>query len=251
LADLDRTSSGKDKDLMQRDAKIEELNQTVIKMRRDRGVDPALSMTNQPDGKIVRLDADSGTCYINLGKNNHITPGLTFSVYSARPGIPQDGKGKAKIVVKQVFPDSSECSVVDSAKDDPVVEGDLVGNVAYNASRTYSFVVEGDFDLYGEGKPDPLSNRLVRNMIERMGGKLNEAVTIDTDFVVLGEEPARPAQKPANDAPASEWELYRQKMSKYDEWKNVQAAAATLQIPLLNTNRFLALTGSSPKRRTE
>ena len=132
-----------------------------------------------------------------------------------------------------------------------LIDGDVIANVVYNPNRTYNFVVEGDFDLYGDNKIDPQSANRIRALIEKFGGKVNDGVSVNTDFVVMGVEPDRPA-KPSADAPASDWQIYKDKTAKYEHYKNVKSTAMSLQIPVLNTNRFIALTGMMPKqRRTE
>ncbi len=203
---------------------------------------PGEAMARKPDGKIIKTMLDQGIVYINLGEKDRITPGLPFTVYSSETGIPPDGKGKAQILVNNVYPNTSECRIVQYDKADPVIEGDEIANIVFDPTRTYSFVVEGEFDLYGERRPDPLGNRRVRSLIEQFGGKVAEDITIDTDFVVLGEAPPRPpALEP--DAQPNDRELYKQRMKMYDQWNAVKAAALTLQIPLLDTDRFLAFTG--------
>lgn len=250
IAEAARENEIKGKDLAIRDARIDELMSLIQKLKGDKA-QPGEAVTRLTDGKVLKVQAEQNVCYIDLGEKDHITPGLTFSIYSSAGGVPEDGKGKAKIVVKNVFANTSECRIVDSAKDDPIVDGDLIGNVIYNPTRNYNFVVEGDFDLYNTDKPDATGTREVRTMIERFGGKLSDNVSVDTDFVVMGVEPDRPA-KPGADAPASDWQIYKDKTAKYEHYKNVKSMAISLQIPVLNTNRFIALTGMMPKqRRTE
>ncbi|MDY7010131.1 MAG: hypothetical protein SVV80_05185 [Planctomycetota bacterium] len=205
-------------------------------------------LVRKPAGKIIKVFSDEGLCYINLGRQDRVAADLPFSVFSAHTGVPKDGKPKAKIVIVNVTPTTSECRIVESDKDDPIVEGDLLVNLIFSPTRTHNFVVEGEFDLYGEGSPDPLANRRVRAMIENFGGKVADAISVSTDFVVMGEEPSRPP-RPAEDAPPAAWQIYNEKMKTYDYYKQVKASAISLQIPVLNTNRFLAFSGYAPKKR--
>ncbi len=199
----------------------------------------------KPDGKIAKVVPEQNLCYVDLGRKDGIRRGLPFSVYSARTGVTEKGVGKAKIVVISVGEITSECRIVESVPEDPIVEGDLVANLAYDSSRIHKFVVEGDFDLYGRGRADPLGNARVRRMIESWGAKVAPTVTVDTDFVVMGTEPATPP-KPAADAPAVEWERYRQEMKKYQRYREVREAAKRLNVTILNTTRFLAFSGFAP-----
>lgn len=204
--------------------------------------------SRKPDGKIIRVFPEEKICYINLGREDNVMPGLPFSVYSRQTGIPSSGEGKAKIEVVNVGETTSECRIVQWNRTDPIMAGDIIANVAFDRTRTYKFVVEGDFDLYGTGKPDPLGNSRIRAIIRRFGGKVLDSVTVDTDFVVMGEEPPRPP-KPSEDAPPAVWQIYNEKLKQYNHYKQVKAMAVSLQIPILNTNRFLAFTGYTPKVR--
>jgi len=230
-----------------RDARIEEYLSLIAEFKR-KGIDPSKPLMTKPDGKVAKVLPDQNIVYINLGEKDQVTPGLPFTVYSAQTGIPEGGEGKAKIIVSNVLSTTSECHVVESDKNEPIMEGDLVANIVFNPTRTYSFVVKGEFDLYGEGRPDPLAARRIRGMIERFGGKVVDTISVSTDFVVLGLEPMRP-RKPDTGASAAEWEAYKQKLAKYDEYHNIEATATSLQIPLLTTNKFLAFTGMVPKKR--
>ena len=52
-----------------------------------------------PDGKIILVDAAAGTVYINLGSDDKVYPGLTFSIYDQSAGIPLEGTPKAEVEV--------------------------------------------------------------------------------------------------------------------------------------------------------
>jgi hypothetical protein len=229
-----------------RDAQIATLRQKIRDILGTPKVGPwAL---RKGDGSIVKALPDQKVVFIDVGEKENVKPGLPFSVYSREQGIPEDGQPKAKILVVNVGPTTSECRVVEPSKEDPITEGDVVANVVFDTSRVHRFVVEGEFDLYGEGQPDPLGNRRVRLLVESFGGKVMDVVSVDTDFAVMGEEPPRPTE-PAGDAPAHEWQLYTDRMQRYNHYKQVYAAAQTLQIPVLNTARFLAFSGYVPVKR--
>lgn len=237
----------KGKDMQRLQARIDEL---VLDVRRGRGTGakPGELIPRQPDGKIART-VDQNTVYINLGAGDHVIPGLPFTVYSSATGVTEDGKGKAKLVVVNVGPTTSECRVTElAARENPIIEGDVIANVVFNPNRSYNFVVEGDFDLYGAGKPDPQAAGRLRSMIESFGGMVQDVVTVNTDFVVMGEDPPLPP-KPADDAPPEAMKIAADKRKRFDAYQAVKATATALQIPILNTNRFMALTGFMPKKR--
>lgn len=231
----------------QRDGQIEQYLKIIADLRGLKAR-PGEAMMRKPDGKIAKVLAEQQVVYINLGEKDRVTPGLPFTVYSSQTGVPEDGEGKAQIVINNVFSTISECRIVQAKKDDPIIEGDLVANVVFDPTRTYNFVVQGEFDLYGEGRPDPAATQRVRSMIERFGGKVVDEVAVTTDFVVVGAEPPRPPDL-TRDARPGDLQLYKEKMEIYNRYQQVKTLAATLQIPTMNTNRFLAFTGLVPKKR--
>ncbi len=232
-------------DIRERDRLIQKYLQEIADRRpkAQTGAQP-----RRPDGKILKALLDQQIVYVDIGEKDHAKPGLPLAVYSSQTGIPADGVGKAQIVVNNVFSTTSECRIVKAKKDDPIIEGDLVANVVFDPARSYKFVVEGDFDIYGEGRTDPRAKEYIRTMIDRLGGKLVDEIAVSTDFVVLGEEPPRPP-RPEADAPPGDWQLYTQKMKKYDDYTRIKGTALRLQIPIMNTTRFLAFTGLVPMKR--
>ncbi|OPX23735.1 MAG: hypothetical protein B1H04_03410 [Planctomycetales bacterium 4484_123] len=251
--DQEKARLGQERDnlrveLSKRDAIIAKQREEIWRLKGKGRGKPGEVALRKPDGKVLRALAEQQIVFINLGKEDNIKPGLPFSVYSKETGIPKDGKPKAAIVVVNVGPTTSECRIVTPPKEEPIVKGDLVANVVFDTSRTHHFVVAGEFDLYGEGRTDPLGSRRVRKLIESFGGKVSDTVSVETDFVVLGQKPPRPPQ-PGENAPPDEWRMYQDKLKKYNKVKQIEAVAIALQIPILNTTRFLAFSGYVPKKR--
>jgi len=198
---------------------------------------------------VLRTIDGSDICYIDLGADAHVTPGLTFAVYPAT-GIPQDGKGKADLIVTKVDQNISECRIVRHDTANPVIAGDLIGNIVFDNLRTNTFVVEGNFDLYGSGAPTPMGTKEVINMITRYGGKVTDKLDIQTDFVVLGAEPPRPT-KPKEDANSAAFAIYNAQMKAYQQYRQTRELAQSLGIPIFNTSRFLAFMGYHPQKNLE
>lgn len=194
------------------------------------------------DGKIASVVPEQGVCYVNLGRKDRVNRGLTFSVYSARTGVSKTEPGKAKIVVISVGELTSECRIVAAKPEDPIMDSDLVVNLVYDTTSVHKFVVEGDFDLYGRGRPDPLGKDRIKALIRRWGATVADDVTVDVDCVVMGSAPISPT-KPATDAPPQEWEIYREAMRRYQHYHDVKEAARKLRITIMNTTQFLAYSG--------
>jgi len=231
------------------DAK-QQINTLQAKLGENR-IDTQGPIVRNPDGKIIRIPGKD-TVYINLGQEASITPGLTFEVYDKIDGIPPLGdpttndklpQGKASIEVVRVGQGSSEARITRQTQGTQLVEGDLIANLIYDPNVKYNFVVYGDFDMDRNGQATPQETDVVRRLVTQWGGQLMDKVNVDTDFVVLGQEPVLPTftredlQDPFNakrlaDAQAA--------LEAYDQVRN---RARDLHIPIMNQNRFLYLIG--------
>ncbi|NQU76265.1 MAG: hypothetical protein HQ546_08150 [Planctomycetes bacterium] len=250
LAQKDRTLNAKDDEVGEREKDIRRLNSQVDQLKDLIGIGkPATGIKPElrPDGIILRADPHETAVYIDIGAEDRVRIGQSFSVYDQRKGVDPDGKGKAKIVIKNVYPRIAECQIIESVPGDPMVVGDLIANVAFDIASKPLFVVEGEFDLNGDGNIDPGGAEQVSAMIAQYGGKLADKVSIDVDFAVLGSPPAVPT-KPSPGAPAVEQALWQQKQGSLDAYDKVRATAVDYHIPVLNTNRFLAFVGYMPKK---
>lgn len=195
-------------------------------------------------GKIAEV-VDQ-VAYIDRGSKDRITPGMTFAVFA--PGnIAADAKPKATLTVVNVNANSSECKIKDAKPTNPVLSGDVLTNPVFDPQRVYTFVVMGDFDLHLTGKPSRQGTDEVKDMIRRSGGKVVDEITIRTDYLVMGDEPARPAALPAEHS-AQDEELNAAQMKAYDEYQLVKKKAAELSVLVLNSNRFLNLMGYTPAK---
>ena len=122
---------------------------------------------------------------------------------------------------------------------------DIVANLIWDSDKTNVFVIEGDFDLDGDGKIDKDAADKIKSLIGKWGGKVANAISIETDFLVLGRPPSiliRPTVTELEmDPMATErYEASRQKRVLYGE---VQNQAKALLIPIFNYERFLFFIG--------
>jgi hypothetical protein len=199
----------------------------------------------EPDGKVLLIDDQAKIVHINLGSDDHVYVGLTFSVYDKSLPIPKNGKGKAEIEVYNVDKNIAAARIIRADIKNPIGVDDVVANLAWDAKKTNVFVVAGDFDLNGDGVIDVDGVEKIRKLIEKWGGKVDDAVTVNTDFVVLGVPP-EVRQKPT----LAETEVYPNATEKHDRaveqlanYKKVQSQAEVLSIPILNADRFLYFIG--------
>jgi len=199
-----------------------------------------LSTARRPDGKILTAVPGDASVWINLGKKNALTLGLKFAVYSARTGIPEDGRSKAQIEVVSISDVSAECRVVTVSPNEVILEGDLIANPIYDPDRPLSFVIAGEFDLDRDGTLDPDGAGTIEALIKNWGGIVTPELTPLTDFVVLGV-------KPRSTRPAAAGGVGEAKGTDGgtpgDRYERTAGQAATLAIPVLTQDVFLNFLG--------
>lgn len=227
-------------ELAEKDKKIRRLEEELRKLHGSRRTD----VLNAADGQIEKIAHPAGVCYVNLGRKDNVQPGMTLAVYP-RGGVKKDNV-KGSLVVVNVEDDFSECRITREDKNSPLVVGDEVANIVYHPVRKHVFVVRGLFDLEGTGNPSAIGTEQVKDIIRKAGGIVEDEVGYQTDYIVLGEEPEKPS-RPEEDAPASAHRAYRKQLRQYREFQALKESASAMRIPILNTNRFLLLTGYTPE----
>lgn len=244
--------------LAEKDDRIAELQEELLIAReRGRGAgadDAALRPTDEyalVDGEIAYIDAVDGTVIISIGRQDKVTIGLTFSVYSdaaALRSVSGTGiypRGKAVIEVIRVDETSSRCRILSESRGNPVVAGDIIVNPLFDPNKTYKFVVYGEFDTNRDGQTStPEANRL-KALIREWGGETVDEVQGDLDFLVLGARPTLPPP-PGGDAPRSVIDEYVRLSSLVDRYDELLARASAASIPVLNENRLYTLIGHVP-----
>ncbi len=206
-------------------------------------------VVNTPDGQICSVANNDGLCYITLGSNNGMQTGMTFSVYGRDAENRQDIKGKIRVI--KVSTTASECKVVQLVdENDPIRVKDNIANLAYDASRTFRFVVVGKFDLDGSGVPSAVGRQEVVRAIERFGSKIAPTIDYRTDYVVLGLRPEKPTE-PQEGASDASMAAYKMAMARFKDFVATEKRARDAKIPILNQNRFLIFTGYMPEKRAE
>jgi len=200
-------------------------------------------MAKQPDATILRVD-DGTTVYVDLGKNEKVQPGMTFSVYPTGETT-DETKLKGTLEVLHVGESTTECRITNKYGQNAIAVGDIISNPAFARNQIYTFVVKGIFDMSGTGKANTDGASQVKEMITHSGGKLSDHVSVGTDFVVIGEAPTIPA-KPGDDATEHDLEVYEQQMKVMKDYDDAKTEAGKYGIQILNLNRFLVLIGYQP-----
>jgi len=176
-------------------------------------------------------------------------------VYDAEIGIPKLGKGdqgmsadqmpvgKGSIEVTQVGPGYSVCRVVREDRAQPIMEGDLVANLVYDPKAKYNFLVYGNFDLDGDGRPNPNDAGVIKRLVTQWGGRLATEVNVNTDFIVMGIEPAVPVLGEEDKDDPLKVREHQEAVQARERYLNIRDSATRLSIPILNQNRFLYYVG--------
>ncbi len=197
------------------------------------------------DGHVVMVDEAAGVIHIDLGSEDHIYQGLTFSVYDRAAGIPRDGRPKAQVEVFAIDPKASAARVLTWDRKNPIATGDLIANLIWDRERPNQFIVIGEFDLDGDGKPDYDGVTKIEALIQRWGGVVAKEVTSQTDYLILGTEPKvpTPPTPEAQTADPTALEKYNAAKQKNDQYNLIRQQAQALWIPVFSYDRFLYFTG--------
>ncbi len=199
----------------------------------------------KPDGHIITVDASANIVFIDIGSEDKVYPGLTFAVYDKSGSIPTDGTSKAEIEVFSVDKNTAVARINKSNKKNPVAEGDVIINLIWDSKATNRFVVAGEFDFDGDGNIDSDGAAKIKQLIENWGGKVEDVVTIDTDFVVLGAPP-QVKKKPTlveMEADPMATDKYEASVKASEQYQGIKNQAKDLYIPVFGIKRFLSFIG--------
>ncbi|MGF1632559.1 MAG: hypothetical protein ACFCVE_01810 [Phycisphaerae bacterium] len=212
---------------------------------------PVDAIANQVDGRVLRVSGQN-VVFIDLGRGDQISPGITFEVFDRNRPIPNpargggnasDFRGKASIEVVRVQPGSAEARIIRQDDADPIREGDALVNLVFDKNTRNIFVVYGDFDLDQDGNPSAADNDVVRDLVRQWGGAVSDSVSVETDFLVLGQEPVVPEysqQELQNPLTRARYDFAVQELQRYNQ---VRERAEALSVPILNQDRFLYFVG--------
>jgi NAD-dependent DNA ligase len=130
------------------------------------------------DGEIVYADQGLGMGWIDLGRDDRLRRGLTFEVFQYIKG----GKRKTKgfIEVKRIDDETSQVSILSQTDPtDPIVKGDYVASPFFDKKKDMVFV------FIGERLTNDRYDRVqLERRIHEFGGRVDEAISIDTDFAI-------------------------------------------------------------------
>jgi len=135
-----------------------------------------------PDGSVIAAAQQTGTglVSIDVGGRDLLRRGTKFDVF-------RYGKGgelvlKGRIIVRDVDRDTSVCGVVETVDElDPIVKGDVIVNPLFARNMERTYVLLGRF-------PGSLNKGFISDRLKTLGGSVDENVSSNTDFLVLGSK---------------------------------------------------------------
>jgi len=128
-----------------------------------------------PDGSVLAVNTALESAWIDRGAKDRVTVGMEFDVRNASSNAL---KGRLKIV--SVESNRAEAKILSQVdKYDPVREDDLILNAIYDPSRKPIAALLGN----GFGKYNAND---MRAMLAEVGVEVREAVTSETDYLLLG-----------------------------------------------------------------
>lgn len=145
------------------------------------------------DGKIGSVGANTGLVFVDIGSQDLLRAGVKFDVF--RFGKGGDMIKKGSIEIRETFKDYSRAGILSETNHlDPISEGDVVANPHFSRNHTRVFALLGNFPAYGR---EFLAQRL-----RDLGCEVQDAVTSNTDFLVLGEKSSEPDAPELTDDPS-------------------------------------------------
>lgn len=173
---------------------------------------------------------------------------MSFAIYADAASIkvdPASGeypRGKANVEVIAVSDTTSTCRLLSESKGNPVAVGDSVANALYDPSKTYSFLIYGNFDVNNDAIATPTEQSDLKALIEGWGGKSVDDLGGDVDFLVLGQRPILPP-RPGADAPIEILQEYIRLSRIVERYDTLYKQAISTGLPVLNENRLYTLIG--------
>ncbi|MBN1805395.1 MAG: hypothetical protein JW837_09105 [Sedimentisphaerales bacterium] len=198
------------------------------------------------DGKVILIDDQAQVVHLNIGIDQRVYRGLTFTVYDRSGAVPKDGKGKAEIEVFDVADTYCAARITKPDPKQPILLGDIAANLIWHSDKTNVFVIAGDFDLDKDGNIDENATGRIKSLIEKWGGKVVDNITIDTDYLVLGDLPQVPLQQPTMEElelDPGAMQKYEARLAELDNYTQLEAQAQALWIPIFRYERFLYFIG--------
>jgi len=204
-----------------------------------------------PDGFVQWVDHRSQLVWINLGANDQLKKGTTFSVYTKdNDGVgrgEEDIKGSIEIT-RILGSHRAEAKVLEDDNFQPFSAGDPIYTPLWNPGRPETIAVIGPIDLDGDGQSDreefhrivQMSGAKITTEVDDEGNLTGDKITMHTKFLVIAE-PDDPTTVPPNEREAAE--------TIVGHLKDMREEAQLHAVEIRRLNDFLAHIGYKPTKR--
>ncbi len=166
--ELDKTRS----QLAQTQERIEVLTATIRGTEREKG------LALLPDGKIVSVSRQYGFAFIDLGKADAIRPGMRFTVFRE---VTTGNLIVGQVEVRSVGDMSSQAAIIEQAQGEPIIDGDLIANLAYDKEKPVVFVFAGELKQYSFDQ--------ARRAAVNYGAQVSQTISPQVTYLVVGQNP--------------------------------------------------------------
>jgi hypothetical protein len=226
--ELEKTKKEFDEREKKTRAEVDEEKDKLAKLQQEiriKNTARQLVQLDKPRGRVVRIDRNGETAYIDLGTDAHVPPQTTFSVYGRGPGGKVLPEPKAKFeyvrpldrtlglvrvtalakpsaIRAEADPDRPAYWITDTKQfykaTDPILPDDLIFNPIWDPERSVHVALVGSFDIDGDGQDDlDALIRMLRDMgvtIDaypdlKEGYKVIGRIDYQTDYLVVGSTP--------------------------------------------------------------
>ena len=232
-------------EMRDRERTIVRLNQIIAQLR---VADPALQnavLAATPkddrvdgfDGRILSVNELDRTVLVSCGRTTGLRAGLKFNVYDPTDPRPQLGSKKAVVEVVAIESDSLvRCRVRQDSLRDPIIPGDVVATSLWSPDTPLEVVIVGLVQLGGDAEGD---RKRLEQLIERIGGTVEESVSPSTSMVVDAGVPTVKGVDADGQVASRKYWTAKQKEKRLSQME----AAKQMGIKVMAIEPFLGLMG--------
>jgi hypothetical protein len=193
------------------------------------------------DGRVTWVNQANQTAWINLGEADSLRRQITFSVFESSETDAGKSQKKGSLEVTRILGDHmAEARITADDPRNPILPGDNIYTPLWHRGRKVHFALTGIVDLDGDGTSDmqqaqdlvALNGGVVDAFVNDQG-QVEGEMTIETRYLVLGDNPDQPSQAAERDA-----------------YQKMGAQAANLGVEPIQLNDFINQMGYQSLDRT-
>ena len=129
------------------------------------------------DGEILLVDLGKNYVIVDFGRRQRVRKGMKFKVLGLIKGVRPIEKGY--IEIREVGTDVSYGRIVSMvSKENPIQSGDVVADDLFERGEKLTFCLVGHLKRFNRAE--------FSRFVTEMGDAFSEAVTTDTDYLVVG-----------------------------------------------------------------